>query len=499
MPWPCRSSLRLLVAAAALSAGCTGSDRRTPLASVEAVAKHHAASPASQVPVHLSARVTYVDSGWGLYLVSDGKSAVQVDPAADVTMMFEGSHIELLGHTSDNEGRPLVVFERLLRARRDAPDAAVEARAGDILAGQMDGRRVRLTGTVRAARVQHARLRLDIDTDGDHVTAWMRQGSLSDGSPLIDELVTVTGVPFRHSQMARASGRSELLADGPPELVRVDTPAPSTAAAVVADNPAGHVYTSAATLRRETDRDALHGAPVRLHGVVTYFDPAWRLLFVQDDTAGIFVNLNGVDPGLREGDEVDLEGSSTPGEFAPSVRYVRHVRRGDGRLPTPVRPPIRELSAGVFDSQWVEALGIVRRVSVDANQHLDLDLDVDGTRMRAQVPGFVGALPTHLVDAELLVTAVAGAIFNTRTWPWSVRLRPIRSACPCGQWTRCSASRRARPSVTASTSRASSPIRTNGRRTSPTRRVASKCTSPTRRRSFPATWSKPSASPNAVP
>jgi signal transduction histidine kinase/CheY-like chemotaxis protein len=420
MSWRHRPPLRVLAALAVLASGCAGpSGSRAPLTTLRDVTRHHAEAPASAAPVRLAARVTYVDRGWGLFIVTDGTAAVQVQPATDREMLFEGSRIELIGHTGDSDGRPVVVIDRLVKATRQAPDAPLPAAASELLGGRLDGRRVRVTGVVTAARVQHARLRLDIDADGRQVVAWMRQGSLSDATPLLREPVTVTGVPFRHSQSTRLRGHSELLADGHPELIRVE------AAAVAIQQPAkagAHIYTSAAALRSETSREALLGAPVRLHGVVTYFDPAWRLMFVQDDSAGIFVDLHGVDPGLREGDEVEVEGTSSPGEFAPSVRYVRHVRRGTTRLPTPIRPPIRELSAGVFDSQWVEAAGIVRRVSMDANQHLELDLDVDGTRMRAQIPGFVGRLPSHLVDAELRVTAVAGAIFNSRSQLTGIQL-----------------------------------------------------------------------------
>jgi hypothetical protein len=156
--------------------------------------------------------------------------------------------------------------------------------------------------------------------------------------------------------------------------------------------------------------------------VVTYFDPVWRLLFVQDNSAGIFVDLHGVDPGLRVGDAVDIEGTSSPGEFAPSVRYARHVRRGTRRLPMAADPPIRELFAGVFDSQLVQAVGVVRRVARDQNQHLEMHIDVQGTRVLALVPNFTGTIPSHLIDAEIRVTAVAGALFNTRSQLTGIQL-----------------------------------------------------------------------------
>ena len=327
----------LLTALLVLSAGCTAtSDDRAPLTSLRAVEQHHAARPSLEVPVRLAARVTYVDQGWGLYIVTDGSSAVQVQPASIESMMFEGSRLEILGHTSDGNGQPVVVFDRLLRARREAPDAARPVAPADMLAGRLDGQRVRMTGTVASAHVQHARLRLDLDAGGEQVVVWLRQGSLSDSTALVGQAVSVSGVPFRHSQAARDDRRSELLADSHPELVRAGTTTPAAPLVAPAPHVASRTFTTAAGLRRETERDALLGVPVRLRGVVTYFDPAWRLMFVQDDSAGIFVDLQGVDPGLRVGDEIDVEGVSSPGEFAPSVRYRHHVRHGRTMLPAPI-------------------------------------------------------------------------------------------------------------------------------------------------------------------
>ena len=70
----------------------------------------------------------------------------------------------------------------------------------------------------------------------------------------------------------------------------------------------------------------------------------------------------------------------------------------------------------------VQAVGVVRRMLRDSNQHLEMHLDVQGTRVLALVPNFTGPIPNHLVDAEIRVTAVAGAIFNTRSQLTGIQL-----------------------------------------------------------------------------
>jgi signal transduction histidine kinase/ActR/RegA family two-component response regulator len=409
-----------LVVLAAIAASCAPqATSNAPLTTLEAVRRHHATRAFEATPVRLDVRVTYIDQGWGLYIISDGAASTLADPAENATIVHEGSRLEVSGHTADHDGSPVVVFDRVQRVTREDPETAADASIRTVLSGQRDGHRVQMTGVARSARMQHARLRLEVEADGERVVAWLRQGSISDAAPLLGQRVSVAGVPFRHTADARLTGRSELLVDRTPALLRAET-RPGSASGP--GHAATHRYTRAADLRKETDRDALLGAPVHLSGVVTYFDPAWRLLFVQDASAGIFVDLHGVDPGLRAGHAVDIEGFSTPGEFAPSVRYARHTMRGEGHMPLPAQPPIRDLAAGVYDSQLVEAEGVVRQVLVDANKHLVLHLDVQGTRVVTMVPDFTGAPPTDLVDANVRVTAVAGAIFNGRSQLTGIQL-----------------------------------------------------------------------------
>jgi len=420
MPGPRLLPVCTVAALAVLGHACAGPASRETLTTLSAVRVHHATKAGRSARVQLEARVSYIDQGWGLYVIADDSSAALADPAQSGVTMHEGSRLEIVGRTADLDGSPAIIFEQVSGEHREDPEPATDIALPDVLGGTRDGHRVRVTGIVGDARMQHARLRLTIEGEGHSVVAWMRQGSLSDAGPLLGQRVTLTGVPFRHTADARRERRSELLVDHAPELLRAGV---GSSAAAAPTAPADlRAFTRAADLRNERNRDALLGAPVHLRGVVTYFDPAWRLLFVQDDSAGIFVDLHGVDPGLRVGDAVDIEGTSSPGEFAPSVRYASHVRRGTAPLPGAADPPIGELFAGVFDSQMVQAVGVVRRVTRDTNQHLAMHIDVQGTRVQALVPNFTGTAPSHLVDAEVRVTAVAGAIFNTRSQLTGIQL-----------------------------------------------------------------------------
>src|SRR5579863_4675797 len=51
-----------------------------------------------------------------------------------------------------------------------------------------------------------------------------------------------------------------------------------------------------------------YGKPVHITGVVTYYDPDWHLLFLQDSSGGLFINLKEAVPGLDAGQLVEVSG-----------------------------------------------------------------------------------------------------------------------------------------------------------------------------------------------
>ena len=72
-------------------------------------------------------------------------------------------------------------------------------------------------------------------------------------------------------------------------------------------------------VRRLTTQEAERHVPVRLRGVVTFFDEGLYSHFVQDDTAGIYLNTSTNLPPLVPGQLVEVEGVTGAGEFAPVV------------------------------------------------------------------------------------------------------------------------------------------------------------------------------------
>ncbi|WCJ58339.1 ATP-binding protein [Fontisphaera persica] len=159
---------------------------------------------------------------------------------------------------------------------------------------------------------------------------------------------------------------------------------------------------------------AARGLPVRVQGVVTYADPAWRSFFIQDETAGIYVGDVGNNFLPMAGDWVELEGITLPGHFAPIIGYRRVERLGIQPLPNPVVVPLFQLVSGAYDSQWVEVEGVIRAVYTD-EYHLRLKMAGGGYNFDARIPrNLVQNLPQQLINSRVRVQAACGTIFNNR-------------------------------------------------------------------------------------
>ena len=188
------------------------------------------------------------------------------------------------------------------------------------------------------------------------------------------------------------------------------------------------VLTNVAQIRQLTPEQAARGYPVRIRAVVTYYSPTGPNflgrdtfmgsdtpdVFVQDSTAGIWVNAPKDAAPLAAGQLVELEGVTEVPDFAPQIGKPRYRVIGRAPLPQPKRPSLEMMLSTAEDSQWVETQGIVRQVGQQAGL-LSLDVAVAGGRLKAMVPGVpAGALPTHLVDAEVRIRGACGAIFNKK-------------------------------------------------------------------------------------
>ena len=98
--------------------------------------------------------------------------------------------------------------------------------------------------------------------------------------------------------------------------------------------------TTAAAVRMLSPEAAAAERPVRLRGTLLLVTRQRDALVLRDETDGIYIELNHtVGNARRPGDQLEVEGVTGAGDFAPMVRAQRVTWLGTGPLPEP-RPKI---------------------------------------------------------------------------------------------------------------------------------------------------------------
>ena len=187
-----------------------------------------------------------------------------------------------------------------------------------------------------------------------------------------------------------------------------------------------------------TRREAASGYPVRVRATVTFSAPNFQILFVQDATGAIFVDVpqGGTGP-LTSGDRLEIEGTTSLPDFAPNIKAFLIRRLGTGTLPPAVRLSYEDLQRIDRDCEWVEVEGIVRSTELAgaaqyARQFWEKDISTPmphqgepSTLVRltlavgpARIPVYVQragtADPERFVDARVRIRGVRGSFFNQR-------------------------------------------------------------------------------------
>ncbi len=165
----------------------------------------------------------------------------------------------------------------------------------------------------------------------------------------------------------------------------------------------------AAQVRALSRAEADSGWPVRLNAVVTFSDSDAGLLFVEDDTGGIFVAPQ--EPlAIPAGTRVEVNGVAQPGSHLPFVAKAILVDLGTAAFPKPQAVTFAQLATGNADSNWIQTEGVVRSVQIIGNS-VRLVLAAGGKRILVRVAQAAEAFldMTNLVDARVRVQGVAGA------------------------------------------------------------------------------------------
>ncbi len=170
-----------------------------------------------------------------------------------------------------------------------------------------------------------------------------------------------------------------------------------------------------------SDGAAKFGYPVRLQGMVTYYDPDSPILYLQDASSGIYVELERQDYSLQAGQWIELEGVSAPGNFLPAITKA-HIRKIASRDPLPVRKvSLNQLDIRRDDSQWIQLEGIVQN-SYQEGQYTVLETYEGKHRFQIRIRNLSQTAASNLIDAAIQVQGVLAVITDSAHQPIGLEL-----------------------------------------------------------------------------
>jgi diguanylate cyclase (GGDEF)-like protein/PAS domain S-box-containing protein len=105
--------------------------------------------------------------------------------------------------------------------------------------------------------------------------------------------------------------------------------------------------------------EAAKAYPVEIAGTITYSDPEWGLLFVQDATGSIYINVHGSSTRYPLATRVRVNGVTASGDISPIVAHAAIHLLGSGPVPAPEPKLLADLDAGSSDSRWVVTEGVL--------------------------------------------------------------------------------------------------------------------------------------------
>lgn len=128
--------------------------------------------------------------------------------------------------------------------------------------------------------------------------------------------------------------------------------------------------------------------PARIRGVVSFSNPRWRFVFIEDQTGGIFCDVSSVPNPPDPGHLVSVEGVSRNGSFLPILAAIRIVDLGPAPLPKPRDVTVDQLQAGQFDGDLVRLRGVLISNSRNTNDAALFLLQVlsEGVTVQIHVP-----------------------------------------------------------------------------------------------------------------
>ncbi len=333
------------------TAGPTQTGALTTAAAVHRLSTEEAST---RPQVHLSGTITVIDEFSRIMFVQDGTGAVWTTMPPGMPNLPGNTSIELSGTAAEIGQDRAVIYPSVTRLGLGTEPQHRQISRADLTAERKNyalgvlrlrikemlpaaGREIRLTGEMNGGLVE---------------VTLLHPPSVVYGN-LIGQEVDLAGVPAPPTQVS-ASGLPLFLANF------LDT---------VADvKPSSEHLKVLTTVREVKSLDSIEARrayPVALHGVVTTSVPAAYMLTIQDETGAIYLSADPRGAYPPQGCLIRVEGTTSPGDAAPSIAVTKIVREGRAAMPAPVDLEKFEINDIRLDNLWAHLDGVVRWMAPD--------------------------------------------------------------------------------------------------------------------------------------
>ncbi len=373
-------------------------------------------------PVRLKAVTTYHDPALKILMMQDATGGIKVSLLNQRMDYDLGDVLTVQGITARGEPYPIVQNAVVQRVGQKPMPVPVRLTPAEMDAPEHQDQYAETRGIISTwAERQDGRIGLRVSSGGVMFDAIVLHRDALDVKQLISAQAKIRGVVRALSGVSGRVLARQMFVGGMRDVQLetssvppVRTPASAAPAALVA---------TAEQLHALVEADWKKSIHVRLHGVITFYDPNWHQLFFQDATGGVFIHCPGFSQ-VSTNDLVEVSGTAECGGFAPMVGSASIHVLGKAAPPAPTRLSMEDLFSGRYDSRRVQVTGVVQAITRQyGHVYLDVAAGLYRYRYRIHLPWpETQAMPMQLVDASVRVRGVAGTIANERQQLTGIRV-----------------------------------------------------------------------------
>ena len=260
-------------------------------------------------------------------VIQDQTEAIYIiGPLHLVAAARTGDWVEVTGVTDPGDFAPIVRIHSLHKLGTQPLPAPQRVTYEDLIRKHFDGQYVEIQGIVRSCRAPedrtNPRAKMVIATGGQKLVVRVHSELAEDS--YVDAEVRLRGICFsRHTANRQLLNPMLDLPRG--FQIEVEKPAPDRPWEVP-------VMPVAGLLRFDPRQD--YGHRVHVRGVVTHYRPG-DSLWIRDDNHGLQI-LSSQQTKLQPGDEVDVLGFPSQGQYNPILEDGEFIKRGATSAPQPI-------------------------------------------------------------------------------------------------------------------------------------------------------------------